>query len=183
MPRLSPLMLAPPLIFAALAVMFYVGMFREDPNALPFNGTGEPVRALSVVPLGDGPVLTSADLTAEGVKLLNFWASWCAPCRAEHSQLEALAAQGVPIHGINFKDDPVKALAFLAELGDPFTKLAADPKGETAFDWGVYGVPETYVIDGAGRVILRFPGPITPERLRDTILPAIEKAGAAPATN
>ena len=111
-----------------------------------------------------------------GVKLVNYWASWCAPCRVEHPHLEALAEEGVTIYGVNYKDQPGNALGFLEELGDPYTAIGADPNGRMALDWGLYGVPETYVIDGEGRVVLRFPGPITERVLEGQIRPAIEKA-------
>ncbi len=110
------------------------------------------------------------------MKLVNYWASWCAPCRVEHPTLEELAAEGVPIYGINYKDDPAKALAFLAELGNPYVAMGADASGRTALDWGVYGVPETFVIDGDGTVILRFAGPITGSVLEKTIRPALAAA-------
>lgn len=112
------------------------------------------------------------------VKLVNYWASWCAPCRAEHPNLVALADEGLPIYGINYKDDPDKALAFLAELGNPYKAVSADDTGRTAIDWGLYGVPETYVLAGDGTVILRFAGPITQRSLEDTIRPAIAEASA-----
>jgi len=168
-------MIAPPLIFAGLAFMFFVGMMRSDPDSLPSARLGQGAPGLTVVAL-DGPLLTPEVLNAPGIKLVNFWASWCAPCRVEHPNLEALAREGVVIHGINYKDDPKKALAFLAELGNPYATLGADTKGRTALEWGVYGVPETYVIDGDGTVVLRFPGPITERVLRDTIRPALAKA-------
>jgi cytochrome c biogenesis protein CcmG/thiol:disulfide interchange protein DsbE len=112
------------------------------------------------------------------VKLVNFWASWCAPCRVEHPKLEELAAEGLPIYGVNYKDEPDKALAFLAELGDPYAGIGADAGGRMGLDWGLYGVPETFVIDGDGTVVLRFAGPITQSVLDTTIRPAIEAAQA-----
>lgn len=169
------LMFVPPVAFAALAAMFWLGMQREDPEALPSAMIGRAAPAVQVVPLGDLPVFDAATLTAPGVKLVNFWASWCAPCRAEHPQLEALRAEGVVIHGVNYKDDPVKAEAFLAELGNPYATIGADA-GRMALDWGLYGVPETFVIDGAGKVVLRFAGPITAQELERLIRPAMAKA-------
>jgi len=168
-------MIAPPLIFAGLAAVFFVGMMRSDPDSLPSARVGQQAPAMTLEAL-EGPLLTAEVLREPGVKLVNFWASWCAPCRVEHPNLEALAGEGVVIHGINYKDDPAKALAFLAELGNPYVTLGADDRGRTALDWGVYGVPETYVIDGTGKIVLRFPGPITERVLRDTIRPAMEAA-------
>jgi cytochrome c biogenesis protein CcmG, thiol:disulfide interchange protein DsbE len=171
-----PLLLLPPLVFAAIAAGFFFGMQREDPEALPSAIEGKPAPPVTLDPLGDRAVFDSAALAAPGVKLVNYWASWCAPCRAEHPSLEALAAEGIPIYGINYKDEPARAEAFLQELGDPYTGIGTDESGRTAIDWGLYGVPETYVIDGEGRVVLRFAGPITERSLKGQIRPAIEKA-------
>lgn len=175
MARFSPLLVAPPLVFVGLAAVFFIGMQRADPDRLPSAREGQPAPAMALEPL-DGPLLVDDLLREPGVKLVNFWASWCAPCRVEHPNLEALAAEGVTIHGINYKDDPEKALAFLEELGNPYASLGADARGRTALDWGLYGVPETYVIDGDGEVVLRFPGPVTERVLRETIRPAMERA-------
>lgn len=179
MAKISPLMVAPPLIFAGLAVMFYVGMQRQDPDALPSALIGKQAPAVSAVPLGDLPVFADADLRNGALHLVNFWASWCAPCRVEHPNLEALAAEGVQIFGVNYKDKPDNALGFLAELGNPYAAVGADDAGRMALEWGVYGVPETYVIDGEGRIVLRFAGPITQRVITDQIRPAIEAAKAA----
>jgi len=110
------------------------------------------------------------------VTLVNYWASWCAPCRVEHPNLEELAESGITIYGVNYKDKPGNALGFLEELGNPYAAMGADAQGRMALDWGVYGVPETYVIDGDGQIVLRFAGPITDRVMEKTILPAIEKA-------
>lgn len=167
----KPLVLLPPLAFAGLAALFWFGMGRDD--SLPSTLVGREAPAVVVTPLGEAP-FDPAVLREPGVKLVNFWASWCAPCRAEHPVLQQLAAEGIPIYGINYKDDPKKALAFLAELGNPFRSIGADASGRMALDWGVYGVPETYVIDGEGRVRLRFAGPITAAELQRTIRPALK---------
>lgn len=173
----KPLMLVPPLVFAGLAGLFFAGMQREDPDALPSALAGREVPAVEVVPLGTGPVTSDEVLRAPGVKLVNFWASWCAPCRAEHPLLEELAAEGVVIHGVNYKDQPANALGFLEELGNPYATLGADATGRMGLNWGLYGVPETFVIDGDGTVLLRHAGPITRAILEEEIRPAI--AGAA----
>lgn len=178
MAKVSPLMLAPPLVFAALAALFVFGMNRENPDELPAARAGKAAPVISLSSLGEGPHLTDEMLRAPGVKLVNFWASWCAPCRAEHAQLTALSEQGITILGINYKDEPEKALAFLAELGNPYAALGADAEGRNALEWGLYGVPETYVIDADGKITFRFAGPITPSILESTILPEIAEATA-----
>ncbi|WP_397542299.1 DsbE family thiol:disulfide interchange protein [Roseovarius salis] len=169
-------MIAPPVIFAGLAALFYFGMQRENPDELPSTLTGKPAPAVEVSALGDKPLFSDADIRSGGVKLVNYWASWCAPCRVEHPHLERLADEGITIYGVNYKDKPANALGFLKELGDPYTAIGADPAGRMALEWGVYGVPETYVIDGEGRIVLRFAGPITERVLQSKIRPAIEKA-------
>lgn len=178
MARLSPLMALPPLLFAGLAAMFVWGMNREDPDALPSAFAGKQAPAVAVVPLGDLPDFTETDLRDGRVKLVNFWASWCAPCRAEHPNLKKLQEEGVTILGVNYKDKPEAALGFLAELGNPYAAVGADESGRMGIDWGLYGVPETFVIDGAGKVVLRFPGPIS-ERVLDSEIRAAIRGAAA----
>ena len=180
MAKISPLMLAPPVIFAGLALMFYIGLQRDDPDALPSQIQGSEAPAVSLAPLADKPVFTDAALREGGVKIVNYWASWCAPCRVEHPTLMQLAEEGIPIYGVNYKDQPANALDFLRELGDPYAAIGADTEGRMALNWGLYGVPETYVIDGDGEVILRFPGPVTQRVLTETIRPAMEAARGTP---
>ncbi|MGO4907182.1 DsbE family thiol:disulfide interchange protein [Pseudorhodobacter sp. W20_MBD10_FR17] len=169
------LMFLPPVLFAGLAALFIVGMNRDDPDNLPSVLAGKPAPAVRVTPLGEGPVFADADLRLPGVKLVNFFASWCAPCRAEHPILEKLSGEGITIYGVNYKDRVEDAQGFLGELGNPYTAIGQDG-GRMALDWGVYGVPETYVIDGAGQIILRFAGPITEQELERSIRPAIAEA-------
>ncbi|SNS82143.1 DsbE family thiol:disulfide interchange protein [Tropicimonas sediminicola] len=178
MAKVSPLMILPPAIFLAVAGLFYAGMMRENPDSLPSELTGKPAPVVELTPLGDRPLLTDAAVRSDGVKLVNFWASWCAPCRVEHPQLMAMAEDGIPVHGINYKDESANALNFLAGLGDPYTLSGADRNGRNAIEWGVYGVPETFVVAGDGTVVLRFAGPITTAIMRDKILPAIAEAEA-----
>ncbi len=179
MARIPLLVIIPPAIFAALAGLFVAGMQRENADELPSTFVGRPAPALQLTPLAPLPPFEDAALRDGEVKLVNFWASWCAPCRVEHPNLTALQEQGVPIYGINYKDDPDKALAFLEELGDPYAGVGADAQGRTAFEWGVYGVPETFVLDGEGRVLLRVAGPVTQRTLANRIYPAMQEAGAA----
>ena len=178
MAKISPLMIAPPAIFLSFVLLAAVGMFREDPNSLPSAREGQTAPPVVLSEMAGKQSFGDASLRDGKVKLVNFWASWCAPCRVEHPNLEGLAAEGIPIYGINYKDDPSKALAFLDELGDPYLALGADLSGRTALDWGVYGVPETYVIDGNGMIVLRFAGPITERVLTGTLRPALEKAAS-----
>src|SRR6056297_1220665 len=179
MARVSPLMIAPPAIFAAFVALAAVGMFRDDPDSLPSARAGQPAPPVVLTPLGNKSMFDDATLRDGNVKLVNYWASWCAPCRVEHPNLEQLADEGIPIYGINYKDEPGNALSFLGELGDPYAAIGADVSGRMALDWGVYGVPETYVVDGDGTIILRFAGPVTERVMRDTIRPAIQQAHEA----
>lgn len=176
MARISPLMVAPPLIFGAFAVLAGIGMFRDDPSALPSAREGQPAPPVVLTEFPGKTPFNDATLRDGQVKLVNYWASWCAPCRAEHPNLEALSNEGIPVYGVNYKDKLDNAESFLTELGDPYTGIGRDEQGRMALDWGLYGVPETYVIDGEGTVILRFAGPITQRVIESTIRPALEKA-------
>lgn len=172
--RVNPLLALPPLLFAVFAGVAYLGLTREHADTLPSALIGHPAPSLAnLAPLGPDPAPTDAALTAPGVKLVNFWASWCAPCRAEHPILRDIAAGGVPVIGVNYKDAPGNALAFLSELGNPFAKLGADPTGRIALDWGIYGIPETFVIDASGKVLLRYPGPLTRESYQRDVAPLL----------
>ena len=179
MPKISPILVLPPVLFIGFAVMFMVGLERENPSALPSQFEGKIAPALDVGPLGPLPQLTDAMLRAPEVKLLNFWASWCAPCRVEHPNLQKMADMGITIYGVNYKDTDENGMRFLEELGNPFKALGTD-NGRQAIEWGVYGIPETFIIDARGRIRMRFAGPITERVLRERILPAIEEARATP---
>lgn len=178
MKRIPVLYLIPPVIAALIGVMFFVGLFREGANSLPSTLEGRAAPPLVAQPLPGYPPIPDDVLSQPGVKLVNFWASWCAPCRVEHPNLLALSDLGIRIIGVNYKDKEPNALGFLAELGSPFAALGADPAGRTAIEWGVYGIPETFVIDGDGKVVLRFAGPLTQRAIDATLMPAIEKAEA-----
>ena len=168
----------PAAAFLVLVLAFLFGLEREDPQALPSQMIDRPAPTIAALePLEGLPRFGPEQLQAPEVKLVNFWASWCVPCRAEHAQLVTLAEEGMPIYGIDYKDEPADARRFLAGLGNPFAAVMADP-GRVAIEWGSYGVPETYVIDAAGRVRLRHAGPITPDILKRLIRPAIEAARA-----
>ena len=176
MAKISPLMVLPPLLFAAIAAVFLWGMGRENPEALPSMLEGRQAAPVVLDQLGGTVPFTDADLRDGRVKIVNFWASWCGPCRAEHPTLGKLQAEGVTILGVNYKDKPEAALRFLSELGNPYQAIGADGSGRMGIDWGLYGVPESFVIDGSGTVILRFPGPITERVLERDIRPALAKA-------
>ena len=165
-----------PLALSVLVGVFLAIGLTRDPSTLPSALIGKPAPEFSLPPLEgrDGPGLSRADLGGTPM-LVNVFASWCVPCRMEHPLLTRLKEQGVIIQGINYKDRPADAVAWLAELGDPFQRLGADRDGRVAIDWGVYGVPETYVIDKAGRIAYRHVGPLQPEDLTRTILPLLER--------
>jgi cytochrome c biogenesis protein CcmG/thiol:disulfide interchange protein DsbE len=176
MARIPLLAAVPPIAFAAIAGLFLSGMFRDDPNSLPSTLVGQNAPQVVVEPIAGSTPFTAALLHAPGPKLINFWASWCGPCRVEHPQLMALQAEGLKIYGVNYKDDPAKAKRFLEDLGDPYEGVGADRNGRMGLDWGVYGVPETFVIDGDGKVVLRFAGPVTNVILKHRIRPALAEA-------
>lgn len=172
-------MLVPAIGAAMVVAVFMLGLHREDADALPSALVDHPIPEFALSSLReDQPGLGSADLASPGVKLVNIWASWCGPCRVEHPQLMALAESGIPVHGINYKDKRDNAVDFLDELGDPYTLIGADTTGRTGIDFGVYGVPETFVVDDNGTIIYKHVGPITKSHIESDILPAIEKARA-----
>ncbi len=169
---MKPLALIPVVLFAVLGVFFYVSLQDGGDDTLPSVLVGRPAPDTDLAPLADRPDhqgaetdgLASSDLADGTVKLVNFWASWCAPCRTEHPVLTALAEdEGITIHGVNYKDRPDGARRFLRALGDPFARVGVDETGRTGIDWGVYGVPETFVVDGEGHILARHVGPLTEE--------------------
>ncbi|MFQ5955901.1 MAG: DsbE family thiol:disulfide interchange protein [Kiloniellales bacterium] len=168
------LALIPAALFGLVAVYFSLGLQR-DPRIIPSALIDQAVPAFELPPLADGkPGLSNADLTGE-VTMVNVFASWCVPCRFEHPLLMRLAADKiVTVHGLNWKDKPEDATRWLQELGDPYTRIGSDPSGRVGIDWGVYGVPETYIVDADGRIRYKQVGPMTPELLDQTVLPLIE---------
>lgn len=169
----KPLVLLPPAIFAGLAAMFFVGMQREDPDGLPSAFAGKAAPPIEVGALGTAEPFDAAVLKEPGFKMVNFWASWCAPCRVEHPNLQALSDEGIPIYGVNYKDDPDNAVGFLEELGNPYAGVGTDDEGRIALDWGVYGVPETFLVDGEGKIVMRFAGPVTQRAIERSLRPAM----------
>jgi cytochrome c biogenesis protein CcmG/thiol:disulfide interchange protein DsbE len=182
--RLPTLALLPLIAFGGLAVLFLVGLFG-DPSKVPSALIGKEVPRFSLPPLEgatrDGkpvPGLSDADLRSGGVTLVNVWGSWCVPCRDEHPLLLALAQEGVRIVGINYKDEPENALRFLGALGTPFAAIGSDRAGRATLDWGVYGVPETFVVDNEGRIRYKHIGPLTPSAVETVLRPQMEAARA-----
>lgn len=173
---MSKLMMVPVVMFAGLAGLFAAGMFLGQGEELPSALIGKPAPEIAVNDIDGLPPLTDAMLRDGTVKIVNFWASWCAPCRVEHPNLTALADEGVPIYGINYKDIDGNARSFLDDLGDPYTALGADPRGTHSLDWGVYGVPETFLIDGDGTILLRMAAPVTQRELANRLRPALDAA-------
>jgi cytochrome c biogenesis protein CcmG, thiol:disulfide interchange protein DsbE len=174
--------------FLALAALFVLRLGAGDPSRIPSALIGHPAPATSLPPLAglerDGkavPGLDSADFKGE-VTVLNVWASWCVPCRDEAPLLLKLAAdRRVRIVGINYKDQPDNARRFLGRYGNPFIANGTDDNGRAAIEWGVYGVPETFIVGRDGRIAYKLIGPITPDNLDASLKPAIEKAlGAGP---
>lgn len=165
----------PLLVFVVMAMFFAIGL-TMNPREIPSPLIGKPVPEFSLPPVqGRTLGLSSADLRGQ-VSIVNVFASWCVGCREEHPVLMRLRDAGVvPIHGLNYKDKPDDAQTWLNRLGDPYTRTGADISGRVAIDWGVYGVPETFIIDRDGMIVHKHIGAITPEALRDTIMPIIDK--------
>ena len=148
-----------------------------DTQALPSAQQGRIAPDLDLQPLGQSALLTRADLTGNGLVMVNFFASWCPPCRAEHPVLTALAAAGVPLYGVNYRDRIDQALGFLDELGNPYALIGRDEQARNGADWCVVAMPETFFIDDTGTVVLHFRGPVTERALRGQIRPALAAAG------
>ncbi len=183
-PRRTLIVFAPVVLFVGLAALLGYALTTAGPSQLPSTLLGKPVPEVALGPLaglatGGKPVpgLASADLARGDVVVVNFWASWCVPCVQEHPLLSQLKRQtGVRLVGINHKDPPPGGLRFLARLGNPFDAVGVDTNGRAAIEWGVYGMPETFVVDGAGRVAYKHIGPISAEQLATKLIPAIEAA-------
>ncbi|MBM3615153.1 MAG: DsbE family thiol:disulfide interchange protein [Alphaproteobacteria bacterium] len=176
---LRALLLIPPILFLGLAVLLYTGMGRDNPNDLPSVFLGKPAPAIEQAALPGIPAPVQADLAQGRVVLVNFWASWCPPCRAEHPTLTALAAEGISVIGVNMMDREGDALAFLAADGNPFSSIAFDPKGRTRLEWGVTAPPETFIVNGKGEVVYRFIGPLVGDDYTQRFRPELDKALAA----
>lgn len=178
------LYLLPLAICLGLGVFFYIGL-GGDPRVLPsaFLGKPAPAFALEALP-GRFPAkhaveggLSRDDIGKGKPVVINVWSSWCIPCVAEHPLVDRLAEQeGVVVHGINYRDKPSDAAAWLARLGDPYARIGADQDGRAGIEWGVYGVPETFVVDAEGVVRFKHAGALTPEIIERDILPLLKGA-------
>ncbi len=190
-PRWPRLAFAVPLVIVImLAVLFAVSLRSGDPSRLPSALIGKPAPTFTLPALegvaANGraiPGFSTADLATGEPTVVTVWASWCAPCVQEQPTLIDFKNRNkVRLFGINYKDEPANANRFLARLGNPFDAIGADRSGRVAIDWGVYGVPETYVVDGKGQIVFKLVGPATSEALAKQILPAIEQAKSAART-
>lgn len=176
------LAIVPALVFATLAIVFYRGLL-ENPSTVPSVFIGKKVPeftlpAIEGLTAGGVPVpgFSSADLAKGEIALVNVWGSWCGPCRLEHPFLMELSKRtDIRLYGINNKDVAANARRFLGTLGQPFAAIGADTNGRAAIDWGVYGVPETFIVDGDGIIRYKFIGPLNAEAIRTRINPEIEK--------
>ena len=177
--RRRGLMVALPLtVFVALAAMLGWGLTRSADD-IPSALIGKPIPEFSLPPVrGRMLGVSSADLRGE-VSLVNVFASWCVACREEHPLFMRLAANGVVLlHGLNYKDQPDDAAGWLDSLGDPYTRTGADMNGRVGIDWGVYGVPETFVVGADGRIAYKHIGPVSQKALDEKILPLVERLRA-----
>jgi cytochrome c biogenesis protein CcmG/thiol:disulfide interchange protein DsbE len=169
--------LVPLSVFLVMAVYFAVGL-TKDSTVLPSALIDKPVPEFSLPPIEGGPGkgFSSADLRAGRVSVINVFASWCGPCRTEHPFITRLATLKVAkVYGLNFKDNPKSALRWLREFGDPYAAHGVDNDGRVSIDWGVYGIPETFIIDNSGTIRYKHVGPINGDILEDEILPVIKK--------
>jgi len=175
--------LLPLLLFVCLVLLFLIRLFAGDPSRIPSALIGHAAPHTNLPPIAglerDGkpvPGIEAAGFKG-AVTVVNVWASWCVPCHDEAPLLVALARDSrLRVIGINYKDDPENARRFLGRYGNPFAAAGADPNGRAAIEWGVYGVPETFIVGRDGRVAYKLVGPITPENLATTIKPEIARA-------
>jgi len=179
--------LLPVAIFLAIAGLFAVALKTGDPSKLPSTLIGKQVpksefAAIDGLLSDSKPVqgFTSADLSKGRVSLINFWASWCTECVAEHALIASLKVKNdIDVYGVDYKDTSAAARRFLGLYGNPYTAVGADATGRTAIEWGVYGMPETFVVNGEGRIVYKHVGAMSEESIAAKIVPAIAQARAA----
>ncbi len=185
-PRRRWLPFLPLVAFALLAALLFVRLNAGDPSRLPSALIGQTAPPLTLAGLGGAAGLTGTDLRQGHVSLVNVFGSWCEPCRSEHPYLMALAAdqvlkrKGVVIYGVAQKDSSENVRRFLGALGDPYAKVGLDPDGRAGIDWGVYGVPETFIVRGDGTIAYKVVGPMTAETIEREVKPQIMKATESP---
>jgi cytochrome c biogenesis protein CcmG/thiol:disulfide interchange protein DsbE len=172
--------LIPLAVFIVMVIFLAIGL-THDPREVPSPFIGKPAPAFALPQVADaGKTLSPADFKGR-VALVNVWASWCGSCRQEHPVLLELAKRNlVPIYGLNYKDERESALAWLKQFGNPYTASAFDADGRVGINWGVYGVPETFVIDREGVIRYKQTGPVTPEILENKLLPLIRQLQSPP---
>jgi len=182
------IVLVPLGIFLGLVLLFMVGLRAGDPSRIPSALIGRPAPATELPPIAeltrDGKPVPGLDAAAfkGAVTVLNVWASWCVPCHDEAPLLVTLAAdKRIRVVGINYKDQPDNARRFLGRYGNPFAANGADGNGRASIEWGVYGVPETFIVGRDAHIAYKLIGPITPQNLETVLKPEVEKALAAPA--
>jgi cytochrome c biogenesis protein CcmG/thiol:disulfide interchange protein DsbE len=158
-----------------VGVFAYLLVTEHDASKIPSVLIDKPAPTFELGTIDDSrPGLATADLAGQ-VSVVNFFASWCLPCRAEHPLLIRLAEEGFAVYGINYKNERADAIKWLAELGNPYRRIGADDDGRAGIEWGVYGLPETFVLDKGGRIRFKHVGPITPQDLDEVILPILRK--------
>ena len=177
-PRRSLFVFLPLVLFAALAILFWTQLKPGDPSILPSALIGKPAPEFKLEPVTglNVPGLSNANLRQGQVTVVNVFASWCVPCHQEHETLLQLPGLGVNLVGIAYKDQVENTRRFLGQDGNPYAAVGADLSGRTGIDFGVTGVPETYVVRGDGVISAKIVGPLNDRIVRDTLLPAIAKA-------
>ena len=182
--RRSPaFILLPLIIFSAIAAVFWLALQKGDPGKLPSTFIGRQAPEVSLPPL-DGlrergapvPGFSTSDLHTGTPTLVNFFASWCGPCVQEHPLLMQLAKKhGLRIHGVNYKDPPPGGRRFLGRYGNPYKAVGTDANGRVAIEWGVYGMPETFLVDGSGKIVFKHVGPLTSAVVEMALLPVLSR--------
>lgn len=176
MAKIAPLMVLPPVIFAGLAGLFFAGMQRDNVGQIPSTIIGQAAPSVPEEAVPGTEQIVMDDFATGEVTIVNFWASWCPPCRAEHPTLLALEEQGYRIAGLNFRDAADDASEYLVNDDNPFFATGFDPRGRTAIDWGVTAPPETFIVGPDGTVLNRYIGPLVGSAFEQQFLPMLEAA-------